>query len=84
VARETYVSWLSRFSAQAARESSVWQSGWASAIGMVILLGVILTSVGVCWVAWTRDLEKPEPAAGQAAISSEGVEYQADTDRADP
>ena len=79
-ARARYVAWLGRLSAQAERGRSAWQSGWARGVGILILLSLILGNLWVCWIAWTRDLEKAASAPPQAAIRSEDVEPQADTD----
>jgi hypothetical protein len=83
-ARERYVTWLGRVAARANRGTSVWQSGWVSAVGMLVIMGLILANLWVCWIAWNRDLEKARSAPRQATISSEDVEYQADTGQANP
>jgi hypothetical protein len=79
-ARVRYVAWLGRLSARAERGKSSWQSGWVRAVGILILMSLIVANLWVCWIAWTRDLEQAEIAPPQAAIRSEEVEPQADTD----
>ena len=69
-ATQTYVSWLGRISARAARGESVWQSEWARVIGTMILLGVIAAILWVCWAAWNDD---PQERARPAATSVENV-----------
>jgi hypothetical protein len=54
-ARETYVAWLGRVSAEAARRQSVWRSKWVRALGVMIILGVLSVNLWVCWIAWAYD-----------------------------
>jgi hypothetical protein len=65
VARETYVSWLRRVSAQYARREPLGRSRWFRTIGMIILLCLIIASIAMCWIVWDH-AEKMEAEARRA------------------
>jgi hypothetical protein len=72
VTRESYVDWLQRDGTRISRGDSVWRKLVRTIIqveevldrtrGMIILLGVVIATLWICWVAWTYD---PEAAASQ-------------------
>src|SRR5262249_4761138 len=63
-ARQTYVAWLRRISAESLRRDPRWRWRWFRVIGMMIFLSVVVANLWLCWSAWTYDPEKEARRGG--------------------
>ncbi len=61
IARQNYIGWLTRFSAQSQREDAISDARWLTISGVLVLFSVILLTIWICWAAWTSEPRTEAP-----------------------